>query len=106
MIDLRTVWSDQITPQIQRIRRDLQQYPDQALREYRNLTPRDRGTARRQTRLSGRDQIRLDYPYAEVLDAGRRVRNGRRQGSTQAPDGMTKPFIQWVRRTMTRIFRG
>ena len=58
--------------------------------EFIRNTPVKSGYARSRTSLSGR-VITARYPYAAVLDAGRGFRDGRMRGSTQAPEGMTKP---------------
>jgi hypothetical protein len=105
MIDISIKFDDKITPGLNKIKRDLQRYPEQAVQEYRRLTPVDKGFARRQTQLRGRDTIVRDYDYAEVLDRGRRVQGRQMRGSRQAPDGMTRPFIKWVQAQMARIFR-
>lgn len=105
MIDISIKFDDKITPALNRVKRDLQRYPEQAVQEYRRLTPIDRGTARRQTQLRGKDTIVRNYEYAEVLDQGRRVQNGKTRGSRQAPDGMTRPFIKWVRAHLAKMFR-
>jgi len=53
------------------------------------------GNARSNTRLKNNDII-ADYGYAGVLDAGRGFRHGQMRGSTQAPEGMTKPTIDFI----------
>jgi hypothetical protein len=84
-----------INSSLARIRRDLAQYPDQALTEFRELTPRRSGNARRRTTLRN-NNIEADYAYAQRLDSG---------WSSQAPQGMTRPFAQWVRARLKQIFR-
>jgi len=54
-------------------------------------TPIDTGHAKRNTILRNHI-IYAKYKYAYVLDKGRHFDRGTR-GSTQAPDGMTKPTI-------------
>jgi hypothetical protein len=79
------------------IKAELKVYPQQALTEFKDLTPIRSGNARRRTRLSATNQaIIADYPYAERLDAGY---------SSQAPQGMTKPFDKWVKDKVNKIFR-
>lgn len=53
-------------------------------------TPIDKGRAKRNTKLKD-NVVEADYPYAFVLDAGRKKVGKKMQGSTQAPQGMTKP---------------
>lgn len=51
----------------------------------KNYTP---GNARRKTKLQG-NEIQANYPYAKRLEEG---------WSSQAPDGMTEPTIEEVRK--------
>ena len=105
MIDIDIRIDDKINPGIDRLRRRLEQYPTDAVDQYRRLTPRRSGNARRKTRLNGPNRIELEYAYGEVLDAGRRRQGGRMRGSTQAPQGMTRPFIRWINQYLNRFFR-
>jgi hypothetical protein len=73
----------------------LAQYPQEAVTEFRELTPVRSGNARRKTRLSG-NEIQADYAYAQRLDKG---------WSQQAPQGMTRPFAVWARAKIKQIFR-
>ena len=75
-----------------------------AFQEFHKMTPinknpkaKTRGNARRSTRLSG-NQIQANYPYANVLDQGRGFRDGQMRGSDQAPEGMTKPALEALRK--------
>jgi len=93
-----TIGTDQITPMLARIKRELANYPEEALLEFKQLTPKRSGHARRNTRLTGdKHEIRADYPYAERLDQG--------WSKIQAPDGMTRPFLKWSQRRIKQIFR-
>ena len=58
-----------------------------AYTHFKKITPIDSGNARRRTNLVG-TEIRAQYPYAQRLDQG---------WSRQAPDGMVKPTIQFLR---------
>lgn len=95
MINVKLTLQDEITPMLRRQRQAVAQYPDQALAEFKDLTPVRSGNARARTRLAGRDTIVADYAYAERLDDG---------WSKQAPRGMTRPFEAWVRRWVNRVF--
>lgn len=68
---------------------------------FRKQTPKRTGFARRNTKLTNRG-ILADYPYAQVLDEGRRMTPSGMRGSRQAPDGMTRPtvkkFRQWIKK--------
>jgi hypothetical protein len=67
-----------------------------AYKTFKDITPIKSGNARKNTHLNG-NTIEADYDYAGVLDAGRGVRDGRMRGSDQAPIGMTKPTIEFIR---------
>jgi hypothetical protein len=97
MIQVDIKIDNQLSKDLARIQKQLQNYPQEALAEYKNLTPKARvngGNARRNTTLKG-SRIEANYPYAQRLDSG---------WSKQAPQGMTKPFLQWVSRRMKQIF--
>jgi hypothetical protein len=61
---------------------------------FRKVTPIDKGNARRNTRLitnvPNKTTILADYPYAGRLNEGY---------SIQAPEGMTRPAITYIRKT-------
>lgn len=63
---------------------------------FRDVTPVRTGHARSQTTLKG-NTIDADYPYAKILDKGRHMTNRGMRGSTQAPEGMSKPTIEHIR---------
>ena len=86
--------TDKITPAIKRQIDQLEQYPARAEAEFKKLTPIRTGNARRRTNLRNQT-IQANYPYVQPLDQG---------ASRQAPDGMTRPFEQWVRSETKRIF--
>lgn len=88
--------SDTVTPSLNRIQRDIQNLPEQAFKEYVRLTPVRSGNARRKTRLQGTDTIAARYPYARPLDQG---------WSRQAPQGMSAPVFEYIRRLLRRIMR-
>lgn len=67
--------------------------------EFIKNTPRQTGNARRNTQVTDRE-ITADYPYAAVLDQGRGFRDGQMRGSQQAPQGMTKPTIEFIERNL------
>ena len=94
MIQVTINTTDTITRDLARIKRELDRLPQQALDEFRDLTPIRSGNARRRTRLSG-DVIQADYAYAERLDQG---------WSRQAPQGMTRPWQTWMSRQLRKIF--
>ena len=86
---------DNITPDINRLLKSIDQLPEGAFREWRDQTPVRTGNARRRTRLSG-DTIQAAYQYAVPLDRG---------SSPKAPDGMSRPTLEWLRRRMRQILR-
>jgi hypothetical protein len=94
MIQVDIKVTDNITKELTAIQKQLRAYPQEAVDQFRSLTPIDRGNARRKTVLKN-ETIELNYPYAERLDNG---------WSKQAPNGMTQPFEKWVRQKVKRIF--
>jgi hypothetical protein len=68
----------------------------QIYQRFYQLTPVKTGNARSNTSLNGRT-IQAQYPYAGVLDAGRGFRDGQMRGSTQAPNGMSQPTIDYAK---------
>ena len=53
MITGTTITKDAITPAMARIQKELAQYPQQGLTEFKDLTPVRKGNARRKTTLQG-----------------------------------------------------
>lgn len=94
-MNIQLTVTDQITRDLADKAKMLREIKQPALEEFRRLTPQRTGRARRQTTLQG-STIKANYPYAEVLDAGRGVRDGQVRGSTQAREGMTKPWTKWM----------
>ena len=66
-----------------------------AYKYFVDTTPIKSGYAKSNTVLQG-DTIIADYPYAEVLDQGRRMTSRGMRGSTQAPNGMTEPTLEYI----------
>jgi hypothetical protein len=73
----------------------LDQVPAQAYTFFKAATPIRSGNARRNTSLS-KDIIHAQYPYADRLDNGY---------SRQAPNGMSKPTEAFVKKTVDKIIR-
>ena len=74
----------------------VEELPRRAAEFFKAQTPIDTGRARRSTKLKDGDTIHADYPYAQKLDDGY---------SAQAPQGMTKPTEEWVRKEFKKIFK-
>jgi hypothetical protein len=104
MIQIDIKVTRNLTKDIDRILNELAHVPHDSLIEFKSLTPIDKGNARRNTTLVNGATIRADYPYAQVLNDGRGYRDGQMRGSTQAPQGMTRPFDKWLRARMKQIF--
>lgn len=64
--------------------------------KFKSLTPVKSGNARQST-IKSSNSILANYPYAEILDAGRGFRDGQMRGSTQAPKGMSEPTLAFIR---------
>lgn len=75
--------------------KDLESIPPKAYNYFRQKTPIDQGQARKRTRLEG-TTINADYPYATRLNEGY---------SRQAPQGMSKPTIEYVKRLIKQSAR-
>lgn len=86
---------NRITPSLQRNQRRLQGLPRAAFDFWVDTTPVKTGRARRSTRLRG-NTIDAAYPYAQPLDSG---------SSSQAPDGMSRPTGDFIRRWFRRNIR-
>lgn len=76
----------------------------EAGRVFKSSTPVKTGNARRRTTTTARE-IRADYAYASVLDAGRGFRDGQLRGSEQAPNGMTEPTLQFIEEELQRRWK-
>lgn len=68
----------------------------EAFKKFKDITPVRSGNAKRNTTLKG-NLIDANYPYAGVLDKGRHLTKRGMRGSTQAPEGMTKPTFEHIR---------
>ena len=87
--------SNNLTPSINRIVKDLQDLPRDAYNFWLQTTPKQSGNARNKTKLAGQT-IRADYPYAQVLDKG---------SSKQAPQGMSKPTERFIKNEIKKRLR-
>jgi hypothetical protein len=67
-----------------------------AFDKFKDITPVKSGNAKRNTK-KGNNTIDANYPYAGILDKGRHNTNKGMRGSTQAPEGMSKPTLEHVR---------
>jgi len=74
----------------------LENVPKEAFVEFVKDTPIRSGNARRKTKLNG-NKIIAGYNYAKKLDEG---------FSKQAPDGMTKPTEDFIKKRVAQIMRG
>jgi hypothetical protein len=105
MISISIEIRKNLIPNITRkINRALNRFPAEIHQQFVNTTPVDTGNARRRTRLRG-NIIHAAYPYAQVLDRGRRITNRGMRGSKQAPRGMSKPVRAWAIRRFRQILR-
>lgn len=87
------------------IKQKLAKLPQEAYKEFVKNTPVRSGNARRSTKLNG-STIEADYQYAGVLDKGRHMTPRGMRGSTQAPKGMTKPTVDFIKKRVAQIVRG
>jgi hypothetical protein len=81
-----------------KVQHELDKIPGKAYQYFKvdAPTPIKSGNARRNTILKDHE-IQANYPYAKRLDEGY---------SKQAPDGMSKPTIEEIRRMVDRVMRG
>ena len=84
-----------MTPELRRMRGQLDKLPKEAYEVFKEETPIKTGNARRRTRLQG-ENIKADYPYATDLEAGK---------SRQAPEGMVKPTEEYITKRVKQIMR-
>lgn len=85
----------QIAKDITKLKKRVNDFPEQALEKFKELTPIDTGNARKNTDLKNKKTILANYPYAKRLNEG---------WSKQAPEGMVKPFLKWLRQQSRLIF--
>jgi len=100
-IDVKT----NISTRFKNIQRKLDNLPQEAFKFFRDITPVARGNARRNTKLNNKT-IQADYPYAGVLDKGRHMTPRGMRGSEQAPQGMTKPTVNFIKQRVIQIIKG
>jgi len=105
MLKVDITVNNNIAKMTRRIRAELKKYPVEAEAEFKSLTPVKTGNARRRTNLVAGNEIHANYQYADVLDRGRHLTPRGMRGSTQAPRGMTIPFMIWAKKKLAYIFR-
>jgi hypothetical protein len=86
---------NRISPSVGRIVANFKKLPKEAYDYWRSKTPIRTGNARRRTRLQG-SKIKANYNYAVPLDNG---------WSKQAPQGMSKPTEDYIKKRLRRIMR-
>lgn len=89
--------------------------PSETLSEFKANTPRDKGSARRNTKLKKkRNEFTIigDYDYSGVLDRGLypdppKAGKGKTRGgySTQAPKGMVDPTLKFVEKQVKAFIK-
>ena len=90
---------------LKNVKQKLAALPQQAYQEFVKNTPVRSGNAKRSTSLRG-NSIEANYPYAGVLDKGRHMTNRGMRGSEQAPKGMSKPTVDFIKKRISQIIRG
>jgi hypothetical protein len=83
----------EIAPRLTSIEKQLQDVPRKGYDFFKRITPKDSGNARSRTRLVN-TVIEADYPYAVRLDKG---------WSRQAPNGMSRPTISYMKQLVKKI---
>lgn len=93
-----------ITSSLRKIQRKMSKLPAEAHKEFVKNTPVKTGNARKRTKLQG-NNIKAQYPYAEVLDKGRHMTSRGMRGSDQAPEGMSKPTEDFIEKRIQQILK-
>lgn len=96
MIKFDVNMQNNITNQINKIKKKLKKVPQEAYDFFYDQTPIRSGNARSKTKLK-KDTIVANYPYAQRLDEGY---------SKQAPKGMTEPTQKFVDKRVKDIMAG
>jgi len=96
MITLNVKGLNQVSSKLKKIQDKLDKVPDEAHKVFVANTPIRSGNARRKTTIQ-KDTIKANYPYAKRLDEGY---------SKQAPDGMVKPTVEFIRNRIKQILAG
>ena len=99
MIKVKVKTNNNLKNYLNKIEKELEKVPQKATDffKYQAPTPIRSGNARRKTSLKNNSTIEANYPYAKKLDEGY---------SPQAPNGMTKPTIEYVRQLVKKIIKG
>ena len=84
---------DAVSPDIERIKRELAALPKDVYNYWVSITPKDTGNARNKTKLTG-SVIHANYAYANRLDEGY---------SKQAPKGMSQPTTEYLDKKIKKI---
>jgi hypothetical protein len=97
----------EINKRIQQLTSDLEskKLAAEAFRFFKGITPIRSGNARANTDLRG-DTIEAQYPYAGVLDKGRHMTSSGMRGSTQAPNGMSRPTENHIQLWISKHSKG
>lgn len=105
-LKMSVTFSGNLRPLLKKTQQKLKQLPTEAYKEFVKITPRKSGNAKRNTKLKGNKEIQANYQYASVLDKGRHMTNRGMRGSEQAPEGMTKPTVEFIRERFRQIMSG
>lgn len=90
--------TNNISPAFAKMKKQLNQLPEEAYKFFVQQTPVRSGNARRSTKLkNSKKTIEANYPYAERLDEGY---------SKQSPKGMTDPTIDFISEEFIKIMTG
>lgn len=89
--------TNQISPRLSAIRKELKPLPKKTYNFFVQKTPIDTGFARRSTKFENTQtggRIAGNYDYVNRLNEGH---------SRQSPNGMTKPSINYLRQNIRKI---
>lgn len=94
-----------INQKLKSVQKELAKLPQEAYKTFKDITPIKTGNAKRRTKLVNGEVV-ADYKYAEVLDKGRHMTSRGMRGSEQAPEGMSKPTMKFIKQRIRQIVRG
>ena len=91
--------SKEFKKQLKNVNKNVDSIGYSAYKYFKSITPIDKGNARRNTVFRDKThqkEIIADYPYSERLNTGY---------SDQAPQGMVKPTLKYIKQLFDRIIR-
>lgn len=113
MLKLNVKFNNQLASMCNKQKAEMRKIPEEAYKVFVNETPVGDpnrwkskskpknyvpGNARRNTKLKNKKDIVANYPYAQRLD--------KENWSSQAPNGMTEPTLEYIEKRFLQIMSG